>query len=41
MKYCLPVSPETGQRTKRTAETGHSTLLVLATAMDVLTMTTL
>ena len=41
MKLCLPVSPETGQRTKRTAEIGHSTLVVLATAVDVSTMTAL
>ena len=40
MKF-LPVSPETEQRTKRTAETEHSALDVLATAMGVLTMTTL
>ena len=41
LKSCLPVSPETGQRTKRTAEIGHSTLVVFATAVDVSTMTAL
>ena len=41
MKSYLPASPETEQRTRRTAEIGYSTLVGPATAMGVSKMITL